>query len=57
MSNFGVSDKKGCLNGFFGVVRTYGKSPCFSASSFLMVPRVDWQTPILMDVDGVEFLD
>ena len=55
--NFAILDKKGCLKGFFGVVRTYGKSPCFSPLSFLILPRVDWQTPILMDVNGVGFLD
>jgi hypothetical protein len=32
---------KGCVNAVFGCVLGHGKSPCFSGSRFLTVPRVD----------------
>lgn len=36
----------------FGVVRTYGKSPCFSALAFLWWGQPDWMVSKLMVVDG-----
>ena len=38
---------KGCSNGIFGYVRSYGKSPCFSRHALSSLVSLDWLGPCL----------